>query len=240
MRAYATILQPKTVTHGVTRRYQPDGHFAKALVNGTARYETSPPRMAFSGCRSRSLRGWEFKSPRPHYEARPNRHCRRGRRRRVLTERLEVRLPTEADRSTFVRFFGDDDFMVFSDGVLDEDAANRRFDEMLVRAAEIPFAKQPVVERSTGVILGYSGVNWFEFEGEQRLEWGYRLMPSARGKGYATEAGRALLDVSAETFRGEILCMIDPKNIPSQNVARKLGFTFWKQAVIGGWLDNLY
>ena len=112
----------------------------------------------------------------------------------MLTDRLEIRPPTEDDRVTFVRFFGDDEFMVFSGGALDENAANRRFDEMLVRAAELPFAKQPVIERSTGLTVGYSGVNWFEFEGEQRLEYGYRLVPEARGKGYATEASRALLD----------------------------------------------
>src|SRR5690349_14247377 len=105
--------------------------------------------------------------------------------------------------------------MVFSDGVLDAGGAHRRFDEMLVRAEEIPFAKQPVIERATGVIVGYSGVNTFEFEGESRLEWGYRLVPEARGKGYATEAGRALLDVAERTFHGEILAMIDPTNAPS-------------------------
>jgi len=158
----------------------------------------------------------------------------------VLTPRLEIRLPTESDRERFVALFGDPEFMVFSDGVLDADAGNLRFDEMLVRAAELPFAKQPVIERSTNVTIGYSGVNWFDFEDEPRLEFGYRLVPEARGKGYATEAGRVVLDVAELTFRGEILAMIDPTNIPSQNVALKLGFRFWKQAEVDGYLDNLY
>jgi RimJ/RimL family protein N-acetyltransferase len=158
----------------------------------------------------------------------------------VFTERLEVRLPVEADRARFVDLFMDEEFMVFSGGVHTLESAHERFDEMLVRAEELPFAKQPVIERGTDLVLGYSGVNWFDFEGERRLEWGYRLVPEARGKGYATEAGRALIDLAAETFKGEILCMIDPTNIPSQNVARKLGFTYWKQAVIDDWLDNLY
>jgi RimJ/RimL family protein N-acetyltransferase len=34
--------------------------------------------------------------------------------------------------------------------------------------------------------------------------------------------------------------MIDPTNDPSQNVARKLGFTFWKQATVDGYLDAIY
>jgi RimJ/RimL family protein N-acetyltransferase len=158
----------------------------------------------------------------------------------VLTPRLEVRLPVESDRESFVELFCDERFMVFSAGVLNSDSAHRRFDEMLERATELPFAKQPVIERRTGSIIGYSGVNSFEFEEQRRLEYGYRLVPEARGKGYATEASRALLTLAEETFAGEILAMIDPRNTPSQNVARKLGFVFWKQAVMDGVLDNLY
>ena len=158
----------------------------------------------------------------------------------MLTARLEVRLPAEADRERFVELFCDEEFMVFSDGVLDAEAANRRFDGMLVRAAELAFAKQPLIERSTGMIVGYSGVDRFEFEGPSRLEYGYRLVPGARGKGYATEAGRAILDVAATTFQGEILAIIDPANQPSQNVAHKLGFGFWKQALVNDYPCNLY
>jgi RimJ/RimL family protein N-acetyltransferase len=83
-------------------------------------------------------------------------------------------------------------------------------------------------------------VNSFEFEGQRHLEYGYRLIREARGRGYATEASRALLAVAEETFSGEILAIIDPRNTPSQNVAHKLGFVFWKQAVVDGFVDNLY
>jgi RimJ/RimL family protein N-acetyltransferase len=158
----------------------------------------------------------------------------------MLTARLEVRLPRESDRSRFVQFFCDEEFMVFSSGVLTPDAAHHHFDEMLTRGAEIPFAKQPVIERSTGTIVGYAGVDWFAFEGHRRLEFGYRLVPEARGLGYATEASRAVLAKAGETYRGEIFAIIDPTNCASQNVAAKLGFTFWKQAIVAGYLDNLY
>lgn len=158
----------------------------------------------------------------------------------MLTARLEIRPPVEADRTSFVRLFCDEEFMVFSDGVLDYEAANRRFDQMLARANELAFAKQPVIERATDQIIGYSGVDRFELEGQSRLEYGYRLVPEARGRGYATEAARALLSAAASTYTGEILAIIDPTNHASQNVARKLGFIFWKQAVVNGYLDNLY
>jgi RimJ/RimL family protein N-acetyltransferase len=111
---------------------------------------------------------------------------------------------------------------------------------MLIRAEELTFAKQPVIERSTGLIIAYAGVNWFNFEGEQRLEFGYRLVREARGRGDGTVASRAVLTIAAETFRGEVLAMIDPTNHASQNVALKLGFTFWKRAIVDGYLDNIY
>ena len=158
----------------------------------------------------------------------------------VLTERLEIRAPDPTDRGRFVELFCDPEFMVFSDGVHDRKSANARFDRMLANAAEIPFAKQPVIERATGRIVGYSGVDWFDFEGARRLEYGYRLVPDARGRGFATEAGLALLGLADETFRGELLAMIDPTNLPSQRVIAKLGFTYWKQAEIHGFVDNLY
>jgi RimJ/RimL family protein N-acetyltransferase len=118
--------------------------------------------------------------------------------------------------------------------------ANRRFDEMVLRAEELPFAKQPVIERATGTIIGYSGANWLEFEGRKRLEFGYRLIPQARGRGYATEASRAVLAKAAETFQGEMFALIDLRIHASQDVARKLGFQFWKRAIVLGYLDNIY
>jgi RimJ/RimL family protein N-acetyltransferase len=158
----------------------------------------------------------------------------------LRASRLEVRPPTEADRPRFVELFCDDAFMVFSAGALGKTEAHARFDRMLANAAELNFAKQPVIERSSGLIVGYAGVDWFDLGGQQRLEFGYRLVPEARGKGYATEASRAVLAKAAASFRSEILAIIDPINNASQGVARKLGFRFWKQAVVDDYLRNLY
>jgi RimJ/RimL family protein N-acetyltransferase len=158
----------------------------------------------------------------------------------LRTDRLELRRPVEADRSLFVSLFRDDEFMVFADGTLSADTADARFDVMLQNASEIPFAKQPVIRRDSGKLIGYCGVAPFEFEGQRRLEFGWRLIPEARGCGYATEAGAALLELAADSFTGEVLAMIDPTNTPSQRVAAKLGFEFWKMATVGGYLDGIH
>ena len=158
----------------------------------------------------------------------------------LQTDRLELRHPVEADRAVFERLFGDDNFMVFSGGALSPEAAGRRFDVMLRNTSEVAFAKQPIVERSSGQIIGYCGVAWFEFEGCRGLEFGWRLVPESRGFGYATEAGQALLDLARESFDGEILAMIDPTNAASKRVAGKLGFVFWKMATVNGFVDEIH
>lgn len=158
----------------------------------------------------------------------------------VKTARLLVRPPRETDRSRFIELFCDEDFMVFYHGALTREQASDRFDHMLAVCEIIPFGKQPVVELSSGAVVGYTGVDYIDFEGSTWLEWGYRLVRESRGRGYATEASRALLSKGRQTHAGELLAMIAPENLASQNVCRKLGFTFWKQAPVEGDLQNLY
>lgn len=158
----------------------------------------------------------------------------------MLTDRLVVRLPVENDRSRFVELFQDPGFMEFSWGVDDARSANGRFDEMLHTAADLPFAKQPIVERASDQVVGYTGAAWFEFEGQRRLEFGYRLVPEARGRGYATEAGVAVLGFATESFRGELLAIIAPRNAASKSVLGKLGFEFWRVAEVNDYRLELY
>jgi RimJ/RimL family protein N-acetyltransferase len=159
---------------------------------------------------------------------------------RARTPRLDVRRPTELDRPRFVELFCDERFMAFAGGALAADQAHARFDRMIARCAELSFAKQPIVERCSGVVIGYTGVDWIELAGDRWLEWGYRLVPAARGKGYATEASLALLEVARNDYAGAVLGIIHPDNRASQNVIRKLGFAYWTQAPVHGDLRNLY
>jgi hypothetical protein len=63
----------------------------------------------------------------------------------VSTARLLVRRPWEADRDRLVELFCDENFMVFSSGVLSEEQANDKFDHMVAVCRSVPFGKQPVV-----------------------------------------------------------------------------------------------
>ncbi|MET9302754.1 GNAT family N-acetyltransferase [Micromonospora aurantiaca (nom. illeg.)] len=158
----------------------------------------------------------------------------------VTMPRVKVRDVVEADRPRFVELFCDECFMTFSGGALTLREAHERFDRTIALCAEVSFAKQAIVELSSGVVVGYTGVDWIDLEGRRWLEWGYRLDPAARGKGYATEATEALLVRAAGEYSGDLLAIIHPDNHPSQNVSRKLGFRWWKTADVNGALRNIY
>ena len=113
---------------------------------------------------------------------------------------------------------------------------------MLAMCEVVPFAEAAqIVERASGLVVGYAGVDSFTFEGEDTPGMGVpRLVPESRGLGYATEASQALLARARETFSGELLAMIDQSNHASQNVCRKLGFAFLKEAFVDGDIANFY
>lgn len=157
----------------------------------------------------------------------------------IWTQRLLVRPARARDRSRFVDLFCDEDFMAFGK-LLNPAEAEQRFDHMLKVCQMIPFGKQPIVERHSGQIIGYAGADYIDFDGRAWLEWGYRLVPQARGRGYATEASEALLAAARRTEVSDLLAIIDPHNLPSQRVCFKLGFNLWQQATVDDDLRNLY
>jgi RimJ/RimL family protein N-acetyltransferase len=147
----------------------------------------------------------------------------------IETDRLLVREPVESDRARFVELFTDEEFTVFSEGVHDVGSANARFDRMLTMVKTVPYAKQPVIEKATDTIVGYTGVDTAAIGGIDRLEWGWRLVPDARGRGYATEATIALLAAADARDNGELLCIIGADNHASRRVADKVGFCWWRR-----------
>ncbi|WP_243717177.1 GNAT family N-acetyltransferase [Actinomadura darangshiensis] len=53
------------------------------------------------------------------------------------------------------------------------------------------FGQRQIIERSTGLVAGAIGLFWPP--GDGRVEFGYGVVESRRGRGYATEAARAIV-----------------------------------------------
>jgi RimJ/RimL family protein N-acetyltransferase len=67
-----------------------------------------------------------------------------------------------------------------------------------------------------GIVLGRGSL--------QEPELAYELLPAAHGRGYATEAARAVLDAVFATGRTRIWATVRSWNTPSFRVLDKLGF----------------
>ena len=118
----------------------------------------------------------------------------------VTTARLLVRPPREADRERFVELFCSRDFMAFYPEVFTEEQAGKRFDHMVAVCQTIPFGKQPVVELSSGVVVGYTGVDYIEVEGSDLAGVGIPAGagvqgPRVRHRGQPGAAGHCAPDV---------------------------------------------
>ena len=147
------------------------------------------------------------------------------------TERLILRRFTEADVDDLCDLDGDREVMRFITGgrPTPRDVTRDETLPRFLRAYERfeGFGVWAAVERSTGEFLG-----WFEFfppkgRGPEEAELGYRLRPSAWGKGYATEGSRALVrkgftDLGVRRVFAETMVV----NAASRRVMEKAGLVY--------------
>ncbi|ENM3977681.1 GNAT family N-acetyltransferase, partial [Vibrio cholerae] len=84
--------------------------------------------------------------------------------------------------------------------------------------------KFALVEKSTGELIGYSGLENFSYQGKNVVELGYRIRPQSRGYGYAVEASSAVLDYAKQIGYSSVLALTEPENEQSQHILKKLGF----------------
>jgi RimJ/RimL family protein N-acetyltransferase len=69
-------------------------------------------------------------------------------------------------------------------------------------------------------------------DGVDELEVGYHVRTSLQGNGYATEAAAASRDFARDVIgASRLIAIIDPRNLPSQRVAAKIGLKFEKRAL---------
>lgn len=141
----------------------------------------------------------------------------------ITTERLRLRPATTADVDFWVRLHADPEVHQFVGAYTPERA------EIRLRAIEDSWATRGyglcVVESlATGEAIGRSGLNWWAEFGETEAGWTFAR--EQWGKGYATEAARAVLDWGFTTLGlDQITAMIHHENHASIAVAERLGFT---------------
>lgn len=147
------------------------------------------------------------------------------------TGRLLIRRFTEDDAQAFqalaslpevIRYTGDEPVASL--------AAARQLlaDKPLRDYALHGFGRMACVEKSSGRVVGFSGLKYLEDLGE--VDIGYRFLPDCWGKGYATESARAVMAVELPQWKiDRVIGRAHPDNAGSLRVLEKLGLRFERE-----------
>jgi RimJ/RimL family protein N-acetyltransferase len=147
----------------------------------------------------------------------------------IETERLVLRPPRLEDLDAWADFAADEEAARFIGGAQGRSGAWRSLCAMAGSWALEGFAMFSVVEKASGRWIGRLGP-WrpAEWPGDE-VGWG--VIREVWGRGYAVEGAKAAIDWVFDTLGwDEVIHCIDPKNAPSQAVARKLGSRILRQA----------
>ncbi|MGE7391504.1 GNAT family N-acetyltransferase [Streptomyces sp. NPDC004126] len=134
------------------------------------------------------------------------------------TERLVLRPWAESDAADFCALLGER-----GKETPTVERIRTAIAQLLAATETTGIALLPIQRRDEGDFIGYCGL----ITGRSSLEEpeiAYELLRSAHGRGYATEAARAVLGAAAATGRERIWATVGAWNAPSLRVLDKLGF----------------
>ena len=140
------------------------------------------------------------------------------------TERLILRPPQADEFPAWCALLGDEEASRFIGGAQPPPVVWRVMRTVAGGWALDGFHMFSVIEKATGDWVGRIGP--LQPEGWPGAEVGWGVVPSRWGLGYAPEAAAAAIDwVFDHLGWAEVIHTIDPANVASQAVARKLGST---------------
>ena len=158
------------------------------------------------------------------------------------TERLILRRLIDADIEPLIRIWIDPDVTRYMGGPRELE----QLQASLAATAADPFTDEydlwPVIEKSSGSVVGHSGLLDKEVAGIEEIELVYVIAQGSWGRGFATEVARGLLRHAFERLQlGRVIALIEPQNEPSEQVAVKAGLILEKEVLRpGGHLRKVY
>ena len=141
---------------------------------------------------------------------------------RLETERLLLRGPSSADADAYIRFYADAEASRFYGGPLRADQAWKRLAQDIGHWCLRGHGLWMIEERRTGEVHGGCGLLWPE--GWPRSELTWWLLTEARGRGFATEASRAVIAYAVRDAGWDhVETHMDDRNEAARRLALRLG-----------------
>jgi RimJ/RimL family protein N-acetyltransferase len=147
------------------------------------------------------------------------------------TARLILRPPSSEDFEGWAAFAADEEVNRFLGGAQPREVAWRTMCVMTGAWTIRGFSMFSIIEKESGRWVGRLGP--WRPEGWPGTEVGWGVVRESWGKGYAVEGATAAIDWAFDHLGWtEVIHTIDPGNIASQNVARRLGSSILRHAVL--------
>jgi [ribosomal protein S5]-alanine N-acetyltransferase len=144
------------------------------------------------------------------------------------TDRLLLRDFTEGDAAFLLELFNDSAFHRFigDKGVRTEEAAREYLTTYYISSYALHgFGPYCVILKKSGAPIGMCGILKRAWLPDPDI--GYAFLPEARGHGYATEAGRAVVQYAQEVVGlARLVAIIANENQDSVKLINSLGFSF--------------
>jgi RimJ/RimL family protein N-acetyltransferase len=155
----------------------------------------------------------------------------------IETERLRLRPVEHADLEPWAALLADSSatrLLHFPDPHSREHSAGLL--DRTIERADGDVAMYAVLLRATGETVGFVGYAPRTLDWGDELELGWSLLPAFHGRGYATEAARAVRPL----VPGRVVSLIRVENRASQNVARRLGMRHERDLTFVGFATGLW
>lgn len=151
------------------------------------------------------------------------------------TERLLVRESTVEDVEDFYHIYQDPSITYYMEDLFEDPEQEREYMKDYIKKIYgfYGYGMWTVIQKKSGKIIGRAGLS--VREGYELAELGFMIGKEYQRCGYAYEVCREILNYAKEELEfNEIQALVEPENIASKNLLKKLGFVYEKIVDVKG------
>jgi len=160
---------------------------------------------------------------------------------RLETERLVIDELEDSDVLGLLEVWGDPILMEYYPRTYALSDVEALITRQRKRYTELGYGLWALRDRTTGLLLGDTGLIPQTIDDVAELEIGWHIRRDHRGQGLVPEAARACLEWAFGVLgRERMISLIRPVNVPSRRVAEKLRMTVEKEAIHAGLAHSVF